>query len=70
LEKQRPNPNFFTLARLCIHLGRTDEAFDWLEKAYEAHYPTMPNIKMGVWLDPMRADPRYADLLRRVGLPP
>ena len=72
LEKQRPtHNNYFILARLCLNLGRTDEAFDWLEKAYAARYPNMPNIKTAaVWLDPVRSDPRYTDLLRRVGLSP
>ncbi len=71
-EKRQPNhPRYFTIARLCVRLGRRDEAFHWLEKAYEARYPNMPNIKIAaVWLDPVRSDPRYADLMRRVGLPP
>ena len=56
---------------LLARLGRTDEAFHGLEKAYEARYPTMPNIKIAaVWLDPVRSDPRYVDLARRVRLPP
>jgi TolB-like protein/DNA-binding winged helix-turn-helix (wHTH) protein/Tfp pilus assembly protein PilF len=70
LEKRRLNPDYFTIARLCVQLGRKDEAFGWLEKAFEARYPTMPNIKVAIWLDPVRSDPRHADLLRRVGLPP
>ena len=70
-KRQLNHPRYFVIARLCIRLGRTDEAFDWLEKAYKARYPNMPNIKFGaLWLDPVRSDPRYADLLRRVGLPP
>jgi TolB-like protein/DNA-binding winged helix-turn-helix (wHTH) protein/Tfp pilus assembly protein PilF len=69
-KKQLNHPSYFIIARLCVRLGRTDEAFDWLEKAYRARYPNMPNIKVAaLWLDPVRSDPRYADLLRRVGLP-
>jgi len=68
---QRNQPHYFILARLCVRLGRTDEAFYWLEKAYEARYQNMPNIKVAaVWLDPVRSDPRYAELIRRLGLPP
>jgi TolB-like protein/DNA-binding winged helix-turn-helix (wHTH) protein/Tfp pilus assembly protein PilF len=70
-KREREHPRYFILARLCVRLGRTDEAFHWLEKAYEERYPNMPNMKVAaVWLDPVRSDPRYADLLRRVGLPP
>jgi tetratricopeptide (TPR) repeat protein len=69
-EKRQLNaPRYFFIARLCVYLGRTDEAFHWLEKAYEAGYPLMPNIKIAaVWLDPVRSDPRYANLLRRLDL--
>jgi TolB-like protein/DNA-binding winged helix-turn-helix (wHTH) protein len=74
LEKEKSqlnHPNYFIIARLCVRLGRTDEAFDWLEKAYGARYTNMPNIKFAaLWLDPVRSDPRYADLLHRVGLAP
>jgi tetratricopeptide (TPR) repeat protein len=70
LEKRQVNPDYFSLARLCVQLGRTDEAFEWLEKAYTARNPNMPNLKVAVWLDPVRADPRYTDLVRRVGLSP
>jgi len=70
-EKRRLNqPRYFEIAKLCLRLGRRDEAFSWLEKAYEARYQSMPNIKIAAqWLDPVRSDPRYADLMRRVGLP-
>jgi TolB-like protein/DNA-binding winged helix-turn-helix (wHTH) protein/Tfp pilus assembly protein PilF len=73
LEKEKSqldHPHYFIIARLCVRLGRTDEALDWLEKAYGARYPNMPNIKYAaLWLDPVRSNPRYTDLLRRVGLP-
>jgi tetratricopeptide (TPR) repeat protein len=70
-KRQLNHPRYFIIARLCVRLGRTDEAFDWLEKAYSARYPNMPNIKVAaLWLDPVRSDQRYVDLLRRVGLPP
>jgi tetratricopeptide (TPR) repeat protein len=70
-KRQLNQPRYFVIARLCVRLDRTDEAFHWLEKAYEVRYPIMPNIKIAaVWLDPVRSDPRYADLLRRLGLSP
>jgi TolB-like protein/DNA-binding winged helix-turn-helix (wHTH) protein len=70
-KRQLNHPRYFVIARLCVRLGRTDETFDWLEQAYRARYPNMPNIKVAaLWLDPVRSDPRYADLLHRLGLPP
>ena len=68
-KRQLKHPRYFVIARLCVRLGRADEAFDWLEKAYRARYPNLPNIKVAaLWLDPVRSDPRYAGLLHRVGL--
>ena len=55
-------------------LGDKDRAFYWLEKAYE--HREMTSFDEGVFYlgaeplyDPLRSDPRFADLLRRVGLP-
>lgn len=51
-------------------LGEKDQAFVWLEKAYEEHAPRVRMLKVERMFDPLRSDPRFADLLRRVGLPP
>jgi hypothetical protein len=45
-----------------------DKAFDWLEKAYEENYIIV--IKVHPGFDPLRSDPRFADLLRRMNLQP
>ena len=66
----QPRPPYMAMARACVRLGRKDEAFHWLEKAYDARYPFMPNINIVAWADPIRSDPRFADLMRRLGLPP
>jgi tetratricopeptide (TPR) repeat protein len=57
-----------TIADLYIRLGDKDQAFAWLEKAYSEHNPFMVGLKSTSRVDPLRSDPRYADLLRRVGL--
>jgi hypothetical protein len=53
-----------------IHLGldSTDEAFACLERAYEERSGFMAFIKVEPMLDPLRADPRFVDLERRIGL--
>jgi serine/threonine protein kinase/tetratricopeptide (TPR) repeat protein len=45
-----------------------DEAIEWLERAYEIRDPNMPYITLPVF-DPLRSDPRFQDLLRRLNLP-
>ncbi len=60
------SPYFFAL----IHtgLGETEEAFKWLEKAVETHDEWMVWLGVEPKLDPLRGDPRFADLLKQVGL--
>jgi TolB-like protein/DNA-binding winged helix-turn-helix (wHTH) protein len=51
-------------------LGDRDRAFAWLEKSMEMHTPDPSALKVDPTLDDLRSDPRFADLLRRVGLSP
>jgi TolB-like protein/DNA-binding winged helix-turn-helix (wHTH) protein len=50
-------------------LGDKDQAFAWLEKAYQQHHPYLVWIKPGIDFDSLRSDPRFKDLERRMGLP-
>jgi tetratricopeptide (TPR) repeat protein len=50
-------------------LGLKDKAFEWLDKATELHNPNMEFIKVDERFVPLRSDPRFEDLLRRIGLP-
>src|SRR5215472_13164045 len=49
-------------------LGDKDNAFLWLEKAYAENSSFMTSLKFWTVFDPLRSDPRFVDLLRRVGL--
>ena len=60
----------FEAAEIFAQLGEKDQAFAWLERAYQERSFMMLYLKVAPNLDPLRADPRYADLLRRVGLTP
>jgi len=69
LSKREHVPAFHR-AFIYIGLGDKERAFEWLEKAYTDRewYLWLLNQERGV--DPIRADPRFQDLLRRVGLAP
>jgi tetratricopeptide (TPR) repeat protein len=57
------------LARLYDALGRRDEAFAILEKAFATRNSQLPQIAVDPAFDSMRSDPRFQDLVRRMGLP-
>jgi TolB-like protein/Tfp pilus assembly protein PilF len=51
-------------------LGEKDQAFAWLEKAYGQRTSRLGYLKVEPLWDPLRTDLRFADLVRRIGLPP
>jgi tetratricopeptide (TPR) repeat protein len=56
-------------AVLYAALGRKDEAFVLLERAYESRSTHLVNLPVDPTFDPLRSDPRFHDLLRRMALP-
>ncbi len=58
-----------SLAILHGALGESNEAFVWLEKAYQERDPQLTYLKAGRRFEPLREDPRFAQFVRRVGLP-
>jgi tetratricopeptide (TPR) repeat protein len=67
--KERYTPAV-SFAAVYAGLGEKDQAFAWLEKAYEERTSRLSYLKVEPLWDPLRSDPRFADLVRRIGLPP
>jgi len=67
--KERYTPAF-SFAVVYAGLGEKDQAFAWLEKAYGERTSRLGYLKVEPLWDPLRPDPRFADLVRRIGLPP
>jgi len=68
--KKRSNPGYSHASEIAViyaALGDTDQAMNWLEKGYEERFN--PGVLLRPGLDPLRSDPRFQDLVRRVGLP-
>jgi hypothetical protein len=60
---------FFEAARCYAQAGERELAFALLEDGYRRHHPGLSRLKVDPDFDPVRLDPRFQDLLRRLGLP-
>jgi len=60
----------YEIALVYIGLGKKQEAFKWLDEAYNAHDVGLIYLKVDPCLDPLRSDAHFEDLERRVGLAP
>lgn len=58
----------YDMAEISAQIGEKEQAFEWLEKAYQKHDYELIYLKVAPNLDPLRSDPKFADLLRRVNL--
>jgi len=68
--KKRSNSNYShasEIAVIYVALGDTDQAMSWLQKGYEERFN--PSVLLRAGFDPLRSDPRFADLLHRIGIP-
>jgi serine/threonine protein kinase len=59
----------YGIATLYADLGDKDQAFKWLNTAYQERDIGLLSLKTDFMLDPLRSDPRFAELVRKVGLP-
>jgi tetratricopeptide (TPR) repeat protein len=71
--KKRAGAGYFPASSIATdyaEMGEKDKAFEWLEKAYEEREgQSITLLKCIPSLQTLRGDPRFADLLRRMGLP-
>ncbi len=58
----------YEIALVYAGLGEKKGAFKWLEDSFRAHDVGLVYLKVDPCLDPLRSDPRFTDLMRRVGL--
>jgi len=58
------------VALVYVGLGEKDQALEWLEKAAAQHSGYLAYVKTEPLMDGLRSDPRFDNLLRRIGLDP
>ena len=59
----------FLIALVFTALGEKDQAFEWLEGAYKEHDTFLPWLNVDPEFDSLHSDPRFQDLVRRIGIP-
>ncbi len=68
-EARRQYVSPYSYSLVCIGLGKRDEAFEWLEKAFETREDALVSLKVNPRFDSLRSDTRFQSMLRRIGLP-
>ena len=68
-ESQREYVSPYEIAINYARMGDRDQTFEWLERAYAERSGHMEYLKIEESLEPFHSDPRYIDLLKRMGLP-
>jgi hypothetical protein len=58
----------YEIGTVYVSLGDPDTAADWFRKGVDGRADCMAWLGIEPWLDPFRSDPRYAGLLREIGL--
>jgi serine/threonine protein kinase len=72
--KKERLPDYVVVAYLCFALGDQDQGFTFLDKAYEARDQDDNRLELAImnavwWLEDSRQDPRFAALLKKIGMP-
>lgn len=58
----------YSFAQVYVGLGDKDRAFEWLEKSYQDRAYDITYLKVDPFFDSLHSDPRFTDLIRRIGL--
>jgi len=61
--------NPFEIGLIYIALGHSDEAFQWLNRAYKERSDLIVYLRVDPRLDPVRSDPRFQEMVRRMNFP-
>ena len=70
--KQRPGQTYtpaYFIGSIYAALDEKDEAFAWLQRAYDERDPQITYLLLDPFIDPLRSDPRFNELVRKVGFP-
>jgi predicted Zn-dependent protease len=59
----------YEIGSVYLRLGDKDEAMRWINRGLDEQCDCMVWLKTEPWMDPLRVDPRYADLIKRVRFP-
>jgi hypothetical protein len=57
----------YSIALLYADLGDKDHAFEWLNTAYQEHDLSLIDLRTDFLMDSLRSDPRYIELVRKIG---
>ncbi len=68
LESVLTGNDYRGIALVYAALGEKDNAFEWLKKSYDHHEESLCSLKIDPKFDPIRDDPRFTDLLRKINL--
>jgi tetratricopeptide (TPR) repeat protein len=60
----------YGIALIYVGLGETEQAFEWLERAFDERNAELGWLEVDPRLEPLREDARFRDLISRVGFPP
>jgi len=66
----KTDDDLIRMAQVFVGLGDKERAFEWLDKAYQHQAYWLKALKTDFMFDPLRSDPRFKDMLHRMGLPP
>lgn len=68
--EQEETPDPWALAEIYVALGDHDAALTWLERGYEVRRDWMPWMQSNTFFKPLRDEPRFKEIVRRLNLPP